>query len=424
MLTNPASPLPIVIAMAVLRVFVSSALALAGAYGGVATDPLDAVTTSSTYQAANSKLGLLESRLQKLQIGNEQALKTHQAMYEANLRSKRAVNVKLAVQNTVIAKKARSWQALNAELHKKAQDYTHDLKLWQRDWEGVRLNITAVMETSLSTLSSFSNYTESPEMQVLHELDSEQAREEATEEHASRLNDLVQPATGTRSALMQTASVRTRPSKSIFKTIEEGMQKMSVDQEKKESKLIGHFFKLFQVEIQRHEVLIREQMRLNATCQNMSDLHTRLDLAITNMQGLNGQLAKRGHAIRAYVERLGTRPMPSAGEREEVLAEVNVSAAPAQVDDFSLPEGGLASLMAVPEAPGDNLSTAAEKQAPRAQRAASLMAVPAAPEDLPAAAGRKGVRQSLQVAAVERLRKPHLAAESGEQPSWLEWWVR
>jgi len=329
--------------MAALRLCLVSALAGAGARADPTTFAIHSSGAIEAYEAANAKVAALEARLQQMERESQEALEAHKASYEAKLEEKRSANVKLAIQNKDIAKQAQAWQARNAELHNKAKEYSQDIKQWQDDWEGMQLNIKVAMEMSTATLKSF-NYSAAPEVKILRDIEAEESRREATLLHDIRLGQLLDSNPVPEAALMQTTDKRKQHQAPILQSLEESVVELSQDHEKKEGDLIGHFFQLFQLEDQRHEVLLQEQTRLNATCQAMADIHERLLLAAQHLQELDDQLARRGHALRTFVGRLGSIPLTLSSNRSEDSDQVGTFPTFAHADGGSFLKGGLDTL--------------------------------------------------------------------------------
>lgn len=386
--------------MSNLRLLLVPALVCFAAHGHAGKNPINPVGTSEAFQAASASVEALEQRLQNMQLAKEKSLKSHKAKYEASLRSKRVANVKLAIQNRQIAKVARTWQTRNAELRKTAQEMSHDVKLWQDDWDGVQLNISMAIEMSAAMLKQF-NFSEAPELQILQELDSEQAQQDALDEHVGRLRDVMEPAGGLHAAFMQTSARRKRPS--IFQALDEGMTALSEEQKHKEGTLLGHFSHLFQLENQRHENLLLEQTRLNATCKSMADLHVRLTLAIHHLEGLNGHLAHRGKALRAFVGGLGERPLPG----EEQLAKTDHAEKVVVQDESPLPESEFEALIAEPGSPNPLPSVSLVGSVDHVASHAAPKAMTGPIEER-----ASGVTPS------------QTTDQSSTRPSWLEWWLR
>jgi len=401
-------------AMLALSQLLASVFVCAAVHKGAEREPIFAVGTSDAYRAANVKVAALENHLQEMQLARKQDLETHRAKYEARLQAKRMANVKLAVQNTEIAKVAREGQSRIFELQKTVQELSHDVKVWQIDWNDLRLNISMAIQLSTATQKLY-NLSEAPETQILRELDGEDARQEAVEEHVGRLKELMQPTIATHAAFMQTAPARKRPS--IVQALDAGMAALAAEQEQKESKLISHFFQLFQLENQRHENLLLEQTRLNATCKSMSELHGRLVLAVEHLHGLSRQLANRGFALRAFVGRVGSRPMP----RDENLAHSvhamsDADAAPVRSDDSSsLSEHEFEALMVEPVLPNQALKLARLEQDRHFVDHAVPKGTFASDEDALQQVPRQGT-------AIAGSSQP--SAETRKGPNWLKWWSR
>lgn len=352
-------------------------------------------TPTIVYTAVSSKVGELEARLAQIEAANKKALSDHKAQYESTLQSKRQGNIELALANADIAKQAQVMQERNAGLRKQAQDLQKDTRLWQDDWSAVYLNITTALEVTTATLTTFDD-SNAPELQILRDMDKQDEMKNKVNDRASLLSELmssVQTPPTAPVGFMQTGGGRQNP-ESLIMALESGIKELTADHDSKEASLMQDYLKLTEAEDKRHDGLMIEQKRLNATLASLSGLHNRLVLATKHLQEVNSQLTKRGQSIRAYAQSLGSRETTS----REVPVEAKRATPHTQSNMY----------IRANEAPEEALATISDQ--PETAPPSQLMAQTEEVTEQPAA------NASMEPSPDK--------STSTKLPSWLSWWKR
>lgn len=395
-----------------MRLILVSACFMRGALSG---EPDVPPSNSNPFMAISSKVSALEARLLTLEGENKKELATHQAHYEQVLHGKRATNVKLALQNERIVKETQDWTAKNQELRAHAQMLQGDVELWQQDWDQLRANMTSAMEITNQTLSTL-DHSKAPELQILRDMEVEDARRNAALMHDQRLNAIL-GAGGDgleRAAFVQTSRATTQkrqPPRSIVSELEDGLDALGKEHETREGELLQRYAKLIHAEDQTRDALLDEQRRLNTTRKAAEDLHSRLVLADSHLMQLSQNMTESGRAVRAFMVSLGSKPAPTEKHILDAPGAASPTGSAAQSAFFL----------------GD------EELVGKDHRSSALLATPAVVRKPRQPAGASGVGMKQEEAAASKLRKKThqnqqtktaVAETPTRRSSWMAWFGR
>lgn len=285
---------------------------------------------SSTYHSISQKVNALEQHLAEAEQENSAALAKMRATYITRITYIQQANNGIVAQNRQVSQRIRELNEANTKLRRKADKLRRDGGDWFHDWLAMKSNISTALEVTHVTLGALQAHP-APELDVLTELDEQEAAQRAKEEHRDQLAELGTvdapgvDAAGPPLSLVQvsqaTTKMRLPNPKSALRVLEDGFAELGEANRKQKAEIDREFALKLRGQQLRREDLLKEQQALNTTLADASMVHSRLKVAVEHLQAMNANLAQGGVSIRSYAQRLGSRALPDTAGRAEAHEE-------------------------------------------------------------------------------------------------------
>lgn len=269
---------------------------------------------SSTYQSITQKVNALEEQIAETEQTDTAALEKKRAEYQVRLQYMQQANNAFAIQSRHIAHNIEEVNADNKKWRQEAEELQNDVEEWRRDWSALRSNITTALEVTRHTLGTLKAH-QPRQLDVLTELDAQEAVQQAKVDHLDRLAEIAPVAKLSFLQLNQkTVKGRSPDPKSVLRVLEDGFADLAKANRRKQEELDTEFKAKFRAQRVQRDGLWEEQRTLNGTLANATILQSRLKDAVTHLRTLNAHLEERGISIRGYAQRLGSRPVPGEAQ--------------------------------------------------------------------------------------------------------------
>lgn len=273
---------------------------------------------SSTYQSITQKVNVLEEQIAETEQKNTAVLEKKRAEYHVRLQYMQQANNAIAVQSRHIAHNIEEVNEENKKWRQEAEELRKDVEEWRRDWVALRSNITTALEVTQHTLGTLKTH-QPRQLDVLTELDAQEAVQQAKVDHLDRLAEIAPVAKFSYLQLSQKTVKRRAPDpKSVLRVLEDGFSDLAEANRRKQEELDTEFKAKFRAQLVQRDGLWEEQRELNGTLANVTKLQSRLKDAVAHLRALNVHLEERGFSFRGYAQRLGSRPLPDEAARASV----------------------------------------------------------------------------------------------------------
>lgn len=279
---------------------------------------------SSTYHSISRKVNALEQHLAEAEQENSEALAKKRAKYVARIQYFQQENSAVAFQNRQISQSIREVNDANKKLRHEAAELRQEGEEWLHDWLAMKSNITTALEVTQRTLGALQSHP-APELDVLTELEEQEAVRRAKAEHLDRLAEIAPvglpgvDADGPALSLVQVSQAtmkrRSPDPKSALRVLEVGFAELGEANRQQEAELDREFAGKLRDQQMRRDDLLAEQRALNTTFEEASMVQSRLKVAVEHLQAMNANLAQGGLSIRGYAQRLGSRALPDTAAR-------------------------------------------------------------------------------------------------------------
>lgn len=257
-----------------------------------------------TAQIAELQEGLVQAKQKS--IGSVRMQKKE---YERALRVFADKNHEIERDNSLVASKISSLRKDSAQLREKASE----IEDWNRgvsaDLDELRANISIAQEFTDNALGMSEELLyRSPAMQVFFDLDASEAN---ASKHRAREEqfDLIDAAAGV--ALLQVGTQRSEGEPQIIlKTLLSSWDNLAKQQAASLVTLKAAFDQEANASNTRHDLLLTEATRLNATLASETKLNFDLSVAVKHLSRAEDELVQQRTALRQFALRIGGRPVP------------------------------------------------------------------------------------------------------------------
>eukprot|EP00448_Togula_jolla_P024518 CAMPEP_0170592514 /NCGR_PEP_ID=MMETSP0224-20130122/12963_1 /TAXON_ID=285029 /ORGANISM="Togula jolla, Strain CCCM 725" /LENGTH=719 /DNA_ID=CAMNT_0010916421 /DNA_START=71 /DNA_END=2227 /DNA_ORIENTATION=- len=255
--------------------------------------------------AVDSHIQALQAHLEESQATAHQTLANMKAEYEGKLREQSSEIASLVEENAAISKEV--------DLLEKNNDwrYRHASSL-QTEVNNLRKNIKELQGT-LSTMQDFTaetidhaNDVSAPELQVLKDLEEEDASRAAEASHREKLNEIANH----RKRKVALLSVAGEPEE-LLKQLDSALAEIQGESSKSEAMLTSLFEEKFATGTSKITDLKAERERLNTTRVAGWQLRSKLEAAVKHLEETHLYLIQRSSSLRAFVQSFGERSQAS-----------------------------------------------------------------------------------------------------------------
>jgi len=293
---------------------------------------------TSVFRKFTAKANILMSRLATAEDEGAAALMDSKAKYEFKLKAQHEQNLAVERQNEKIGQEITALYKVIADVRSGASELTKTSEGLTAELKALRQNFSTAQEFVENTINESATklaYT-SPELQVLGELNQQDAAEKQAREHESYLRWVATAAN--RLALLQTNRskvVSTMDSlvqhhlgsrlgpkqevsnvEQIVTELAATLRDLSIAQNASDAQLRDMFEEEYKKNEEIHEALLENQAELNATKASALDLQGRVVEAKDHLQQTYTKLLSQTEAVKHFSYQVG------AGEKVAVLSRV------------------------------------------------------------------------------------------------------
>jgi len=276
----------------------------------VVTEVMD--KQSSVFEALSTQVVALEAQLAAVQRDNDIATANQQEGYRQKLEEQEQENLELESANAAVATEIEQLKESNADLRSRAEELQEENLKLQEDLETMQANMTTAHEFLEGSLSRF-NDSEAVELAVLSELDEKdavqggiEAKKRSLEEIASsKLAMLEMSAMLSEAPELPKLNANDENPRALVERMSEGLEQLAVAQKEREASLKAAFDKEFEKGAEHRDQLEKQRTQLNATKLSLTDLESRLTVAVQFLEDTRDQLSDRADSLRGFLQRLG-----------------------------------------------------------------------------------------------------------------------
>jgi len=274
----------------------------------------------SVLTSMNSLLETYQNQLAAAQTAANQAVTSQRATFVARLKRIAERNHEIDSYNKRITNDAMVVRRHNHDLRDQATKLSRENDVLLEDVVYIKANITMAQEFITKSLDDAKARIESSaDISVLDEL----AAEDAQSLRADKLMEFA--GMGSYSMLQLESQARSRreidlsqpvdaDSHNLVQELKASMDELTYARNDSEIIMKSRFEKEYTERTREQEHLLTEQSTLNSTLAAEKILEQQLEAALGHLQTTHENLMKKSDAIRLFAQRLGARPVPSAGQ--------------------------------------------------------------------------------------------------------------
>jgi len=276
-----------------------------GAVGGSSLPEVNHLKASKEFKAVQANIESLQAKFATMSRQHVADIAKARAKYEKQLSSEHHKLIVLKKENTALARKIEAARGRNVDLRAQAKRFNVKNQVLVSQLQGIRANLSTADEWVQLSLDKSKAMMEEPEMEVLSQLDHEDAKAQAKEAHELRLNSIG-------SALLQEDDlVLEQPaleqddhSANVFDKLDKAIAKMREEQRSNAESLQRAFEEQHSENLGRGKKLLAEQKNLKHKLSSEEALEQRLTAALKRLSEGHNTLRHQLHSVKHFSQML------------------------------------------------------------------------------------------------------------------------
>jgi len=281
--------------------------------------PQDKLGTNKAYQAVTSRVDNLELKVAKVEQQSLSDFQQTKHEYETVLNAKAQETSVIASKNHEIMGQIERVKASNNMLWTKATSQSALNKQLRMDLEKLQTNITTALEFSETELNASMTKLQSPELEVLDQLEMKQEENAEEQDKNKRLNYIanlqaslldISPVVGK----TDNSGVEDAQTQELLEDLATAFGSLQQEEEKSMKMLKVSFDKQYQAAKEHMKDTVAKQKELEGDLEAANGLSTRLQTALAFLETSHRTLKKRASALQVFMDRLAEKPLPTETE--------------------------------------------------------------------------------------------------------------